>query len=347
MRMTSVVDWILLVVGLFYVVAFVFIWMNRGSEKIVTTAIPLGVAGILGTILALLVFGNQEPLTAAFPAGFFINLKDKTPYQLPWLFEGKRFFQAAFTCKQLFDSNPKAFSEPSDPQELYHHLLQKALVDWMSFRYGSSWQIEVTPLSGAGIAARSWGPAGGEERGDKTLLSKEDLQRLMRTNKFGQFGTPSNQGISLPPRTKLKIIAPQLVHGFEGREMGSIELKNRFVTLLITTKVSYWGQGIGGYAQLLGVSQEDAQKQWGMLNYLVRIRADFNRVLPGNPEMPKHKKWAQDIVSALQDQFDEQALWKRATEDYLLYRALPAQLPTSPHTSSVYGHASANPTKMP
>jgi hypothetical protein len=69
---------------------------------------------------------------------------------------------------------------------------------------------------------------------------------------------------------------------------------------------------------LFGIS-EPQSNALRTLVYFVIVDAHFTWFLVGNPEMPKYRKWASDIATGLESQFDERAVWSKA-RDYALFR---------------------------
>jgi len=56
--------------------------------------------------------------------------------------------------------------------------------------------------------------------------------------------------------------------------------------------------------------------------YSVVEEVTFNRWLTGSPEMPKYKQWATDILTGIQSQFDEQLIWSKTRDWFLLHRGM-------------------------
>src|SRR6266851_4274012 len=60
-------------------VAFWFVWMNRASEKIVSSTLPIAIAAIVGVFLAGWVFGGDEDNETVFPVCYMLDLESKLP----------------------------------------------------------------------------------------------------------------------------------------------------------------------------------------------------------------------------------------------------------------------------
>ena len=69
----------IVVAVLFIGVALCLVWMNRASEKILTTVIPIAVAALVGIYLAIFVFGGQPPMVVGFRSSFQYQTASKMP----------------------------------------------------------------------------------------------------------------------------------------------------------------------------------------------------------------------------------------------------------------------------
>jgi len=130
------------------------------------------------------------------------------------------------------------------------------------------------------------------------------------------FGT-----LALPPGTKLSVDLPK-----DADAAGQIRFKNRYCEIKIQTRRGNGQQGIGNYAMLAGIPLSMPEGYWSQ-QYIVRIDAEFNYWLVGNPKMGPIKQWATGIVNGLQTAFDEQVIWRKTVEDYTLSQHLPPELP--------------------
>jgi len=56
--------------------------------------------------------------------------------------------------------------------------------------------------------------------------------------------------------------------------------------------------------------------------FLIKARVEFNRWKSGNPEMADYQAWANQFLTEFKDSFDEQVVWARVKNDYLLRRQI-------------------------
>src|SRR6266446_4932604 len=306
---------ILLVSGLLTASAFYLVWMNRASEKILSALIPVAVAALTGIILAVFVFGGEPAISAVFPSSFQYRLPSKMPLNLPLVLMGRRFSQAQFAPGQLSKVHPQFLTDPADAngESLYHHLLQKAIIDWMGLTYRGTWQVEMLQFDlPIGREGRFQPTEGASEKSE--ILSTEQIERLLKGNRFADIHPGIPPQIALPPGTKLKITPPATKAGF--LETGEILLENTFCTFSINSQASSWFAGIGSYKRLAGITDEENSKL-ATANYIVRINVRFNRLRSNHPQMALYKAWASELSEGLRGQFDEQVIWSKTKEDFM------------------------------
>lgn len=297
---------------------FVLVWLNRGSEKILTAVIPIVIAALIGVVLAVFVFGGEPPVTEIFPSSFLYKISNKMPADLPWVLQSRRFVPMQFAPGELYKVRPEFFTDSSDPQGtmLYHHLLQKSMIDFLGMLYRGSWQTEILHFELPGFREQRFAPVEGSTEPTKVFTATE-IANLLKGNKFAGINSGISPQIAVPPGTTLEILVPHRKNG--GLEQGEILLKNWFFTVSIQTVGSHWMRSAGGYQQLAGISDQDAA-DLGTSMYTVRFKARFSRWLSGNPSMPKYKAWARQLADELRARFDEQVIWQKTKEDYLFLK---------------------------
>ena len=306
---------ILLVSGLLTALAFYLVWMNRASEKILTAVIPVAVAGLAGVFIAVFVFGGEPAITAVFPSSFQYRLASKMPANLPWLLMSRRFTPSQFAPARLYKVHPEFFTDPSDKDgaTLYHHLLQRAIIDWMGMLYSGTWQLEILQFELPSGHEGRFQPAEGASKKSETL-STEQVESLLKGNKFADMHAGIRPQITLPPGTKMKITPPQTRAG--ALETGEILLENKFCSISIKTEASSWFAGIRAYKQLAGINDEE-NNGVATANYIVRINDRFDRLRSSHPQMALYKSWASELSVGLRKQFDEQVIWSKTKDDFV------------------------------
>jgi hypothetical protein len=183
---------------------------------------------------------------------------------------------------------------------------------------GAGWQME---------RLRFDLPVGREERSSpmidtsspSRIVPKEEVRTLLKGNYFAEIEPHIGVQIVLPPGTRLLVVAPHTTK--EKGDVGEIHLVNGFCDISIETQQSTYMRSLGTYRFLAGISLE-ASREMATAMYIVRFKADFNRLRSGHPDMPKYRAWARQLADGLRDQFDEQLIWQRTRDDFLLRRGL-------------------------
>lgn len=201
---------------------------------------------------------------------------------------------------------------------LYHHLLQRAIVEWLEEKYPKTWEADVFPMT----LGETSGYMFQSKQVPSRVFSTDELTKKMADNRFsditGPFGAIEGFGLAVPKGTELKVSTPHRDQAIG--EVSELQLHNSFCTISVETRQSMSMSGAGSYKMILGLDQDQAQDSIKTDQYIVIISATFNRFLTGHPEMPKYRKWASDIACGLEDQFDEKLIWSRSKEWLLLHR---------------------------
>jgi hypothetical protein len=269
----------------------------------------------LGLVFA---FARPEPISRTFPVVFFLQRADKLPIVIPF-----RPFGSSGTALALPDrlrqKNPGSLEEPPGTNFgdlVYHDLLQMALIDWISSRHFGTWRVRMTRFD-YGMSQEEFGPAPDAQTYRSKVLTEKELTQAMAGNRFA--GLHSGFGkLALPPRTELTIEGPR-----EGSSERRIRFKNRLCDFSIWTRASFAGVGLGPYARLVGLPQGTAQELYWQQQYIVRLDATFSRLFIGDPNMSAHREWVTNIIDGLASNFDEETIWRRTSENFMLTRHLP------------------------
>lgn len=307
--------------------AFYVVWMNRASEKIITAVLPISAAALIGIFMAVFVFGGQTATTIQFPAMFIFESPENLPVSIPF----RPTQMSLWLVPLLKKNNPELMKDDDQGTTLYHHLLQKAIVETLAFRYGSTWKANIIRYDVSTGKSEQYGAAE-DASGPSEKISREQLEHLMTENRFARVSTPMVQELNLPPGTSIKVSAPH----FDPKlgQVSSIILDNDFIRITIETRASNWGVLFGGYRLIMGQAN-DTNTNLRQASYDVKIRREYKRLRTGHPEMPAYTAWADQVTEELQREFDEQRIWAKSKEDYIFSRQLG--LPTSPNLTQPFG----------
>ena len=199
---------------------------------------------------------------------------------------------------------------------LYHHLLQKAIIDILAQHHRHAWETDISRFDIGTVEEMSGPSPNASAPGMK--LSFEEIKQLLKNNRFqdSRFMQPE---LTLPRRTKVRIKAPE-INSTAGEE-GEIVFENDFVHLSIKTRFSSSMRSLGPYRLIFGYTS-DKDNEFQRAEYLITINAEFNRLRSGHPEMSKYKHWVEQVASELQTALDEQVIWAKTKENYVFVKQL-------------------------
>src|SRR6266567_4250470 len=130
-----------------YVLAIIFAYMNRGSEKFVTTLF-LGVAALINATLAVVLFSTEPQTRKVFSVPIIIHAETRLPLEglpypvLPMGFDIRVREELTAHPELLPDIKTDSFA-----QSIYQHALQRAMIYWMENKYTSTWQVDEFPMT--------------------------------------------------------------------------------------------------------------------------------------------------------------------------------------------------------
>src|ERR1035437_533068 len=297
--------------------AFWFVWMNRASEKIISSTLPIAVAAIVSVFLAGLVFGGEADYDTVFPVCYMLDLESKLPQysvdemnKLPteksMIFGSHRFSFGPSPVPELKKLMPNLFADPAKNEfcrNVYHHLLQRTLIDYLAMHYMGSWKAEALLFNVGSIGfGRYGGAASGDTPHKQTVLKVADLEKVLDGNWFSRIHRWPSMQLCLPPNSKLAVQVP--AGGPDDNGNGEIRISNRFCTITISTETALPIRTIGEYRVMAGLSDSQAYDLATNM-YLLRFRIHYARWLFGHPAMKAHKERATQMVNEIKNQFDE------------------------------------------
>jgi hypothetical protein len=294
-------------------VAFYVVWMNRASEKIVTTVIPIAIVALVGVLIAVFVFGGEPPVVKKFPVVFLFRRSDKAPWTPP----DRPLLMSLFEVPELMKTHPELMGDNTEGATLYHHLLQRAMIDIIARHHRSSWETDIERFEiGSGTQEFSAPVPGATEPNVK--VSFDQIKEALKGNRFAESPYMRPE-LALPVGTSLTVTVP--TNNGSGAEEGQILLTNDFVRLSIKTQQSMWSRSLGGYRLILGYSY-DQDQEFATTQYLVSVEAEFSRLRSGHPKMSKYRRWVEQMVSEIQTELDEQVVWSKTRDTFLFRKQL-------------------------
>jgi hypothetical protein len=304
--------------------AFWFVWMNRASEKIVASTLPIAVAAVIGIFLAGWVFGGEADYETAFPVCYMLDLETKLPLDTveemnnlpmknPMIFRSHRFEHGPSPVPELKNQRPDLFLDTTKNdfcRNIYHHLLQRSLIDFLTVLYRGSWKAEAFRFD---VGSMNFGRYGvvPQAAPAATVVETKNIERILDGNFFARIHRWPSPQFSLPPNSKVELRAP--AGGSDDNGTGEITLSNPFCTIKLVSEIAFPVRTIGEYRLLTGLSEEQASLATNM--YLLRVNIHYNRLRSGHPDMKAHKEWATQLTGEIKDQFDEQVIWAKVKGD--------------------------------
>jgi hypothetical protein len=304
-------------------IAFYVVWMNRASEKIITAVLPISVAALIGIFMAVFVFGGQAATTVQFPAMLIFKAPENIPVALPF----RPVQTSLFLVPLLAKTHPEVMRDTVNDGgvTLYHHLLQKSIIEALSLRYSSSWRAKIIRYDTSTGNSTQYGQAdavGGPSR----KITKDEMATLLTGNRFAKLHNGITEDLVLPPGTNIQIQPPH--NDPKLGQVSSITLDNDFMRVTIETRSSSWGFLFGGYRLILG-QVSDTNTDLREATFEITIKHEFKRLRTGHPEMPQYKAWAGQLTEEIQREFDEQKIWAKTKEDYAFAKQLGLPMPTN------------------
>lgn len=294
--------------GAFNLAAILLVFLNRSSEKILTSYLTITVGAIAAIALSIAAFAEQATINQRFPIAFFIDPADRRLIEISSRVDIFRPSEA--------ESHAADLSSPSDQfgVKAYHGALQRVLVEWLIRTYWHTWRIESIHYETPGDWELRTGPIEGADD-NATVLSMADITRHFSSSPPLPYADKINK-IALPPglfgrRAELEV--RDLYNDAKFGETGEMSIRNDFCELRFTTRSLGYRSGLGEYGTLAGVT-EDEERQFGHLLYEVIARVTFRSCLGGHPEMPKYRRWAMSLIDMMQDTFDEQRILVRSRD---------------------------------
>lgn len=320
--------------------AFWFVWMNRASEKILMSTLPIATGAILTVFLAGWVFGGESDYDTKFPVCYMIDLESKLPLDSieeinkfgadrSMIFRMHRFSNGPSAVPLLKPRRPDLFSDTTKNdfcRNIYHHLLQRSLIDFLAQLYRASWRAEPLRIAVGSIRLEMYGRIPERDAPSRqTLLKTEDIERVLAGNWFATVRVWPSEQLSLPPDTTLTVQVP--AGGTDALNKGEIRLRNRFCTITLSTEPAFAVRSIGEYRRMAFLSDTEASNL-ATNAYLLKANIHYSRLRSGHPEMKVYKDWAAQLVEQIRNEFDEEAIWVRVKEDEMRSRLYtPEQRP--------------------
>jgi hypothetical protein len=323
--------WLLVIAAVLNLALWGLSYQNRASEKIVTTLIA-ALVGALATSVAVIVFSGAPPVSERFVTSLPVSFDNQTLrlVRLPGIDRESRIaervlMRANEAITTLQGTGSSLFSIPYDEfgQTLFHHLLQRALLEWMAQTYDASWRIER-------LSSERWEPMAGSSDTASTLIRPEEFSKFLQGNQFAnlQLSVGSLRQLALPPKMKISMEPPT---NFPGSK-STIRIRNSFCSVVIEINSSVASLGLGPLARFgqpgewlpstrvtvtggaSALDFEPVNGRLGLVSYKISATASFSAFYSGHPEMPAYKTWVNELFASLRQDWDDEVLMRKAIE---------------------------------
>lgn len=311
---------LVILAGLVLILVYVLVFINRASPAVVGAALPAATA-LLSALALVFAFNRPGPISRVFPVIFVVEKATLLPVVIP----DRPFpFTSLILPDMMGQVDPKTFDLPNGQnafdfiKPLYHEYLQKMFVDDLAMKQFGTWRMKTERF----VDLIQWTPLPDATSYPSRILSIEELERIFDKNRFARVHSGFGKW-ALPPGTELRIEVPR--QDPQLGEIGSIHLKNSLCEVSIRTVASLSMVGLGKYTPLIGASIDVAQDKYWTLQYVTTIDVSFSWYRIGDPDMAVQREWANAIVEELSFSFDEESIWNRTKDNFLLKRHFQTQ----------------------
>jgi hypothetical protein len=291
------------------------VYINRASEKIVSSTLPIAIGAILGIGISVFVFGSDPPKRVRFESTFVVDRLSTTPDKSIQGCRGGTYIsdnEITEITKQVRLKNEGI----ARGIHVYNHLLQWKMLTELAFAYRRSWQADyfASPrYRFQQIFSRPADPSITKEMVDST-----------KGNMFGGNNSVlegETFQISLPPRSSIAVSAPSIKDAWADSE-GSITIEIDRVPLLgplytvrIYNRPTIILDGTQGYRRYISSLSQNSEAQLQTYIYEVRVETETSKWRSGSPSLAAFKGWAEQLTEVLRNDFDEQRLFDRVRND--------------------------------
>jgi hypothetical protein len=176
--------------------------------------------------------------------------------------------------------------------------------------FHTGWDAEIIRFETAYLASSEYGSRA-PSRAGLTINSREIVKDLPHAAVAGDMHRFWEKFV-VPPNTKVERWKPNGIGVV-------LEMSNPFVALSVTIDRDAWGIGCGSLALLAGMGRDESEERTFTVSYRVRLRATFQRLRSGHPDMPIHERWVSTLFGQLR-LLDAEQRWRMIKQDYAFQR---------------------------
>jgi hypothetical protein len=294
------------------------VYINRASEKIVPSTLPIALGAILGIGISVFVFGSDPPKKTTFESTFIVDSLLKWPKKS--IDQCRGVFISDAEMLALMDHSKLLEQQDEKAIHVYNQLLQWRMINHLAAFYGKSWQNDF--FSSSRYRFQQSVPRVSDAN-QTTVINLKNVNGLLGANIFATSLSGKNDAelkLSLPPRSSV-FIQPaaesddwSTADGVITLEVDKLPILGPLYTVRISSRPTIaWG-GTHGYEKFVDISKVEAEN---VMTYIfqVRIETKTSKWRSGSPALPGYKEWSDQLTEILRNSFDEQRLFDRVRTD--------------------------------
>jgi hypothetical protein len=316
------------VIGVAVVALGVLVWMNGGSEKIFSAALPAAAATILAALFAVILGLKTDVFEDNIPVMFIVDRDSlqsglqvervEGPKRVPLFILGSNLF-AGIAAQDMIKAFPELKKqEVTKFQDLHRDALIRAIVERLFSLFAMNWDRYTRSFSYPGAATSiTFGPhpefpAGPSLEGDQIPWS--DTKKWFPENKAFLVGIERPSKLGVPKGTN--------VTGSKGPNGEHVLiLKNPLSEVRIEILQDIFSNQLMSLPEYVLDIPEGHREKYIELSYFIRIAARFDYWRSGHTDMEKHRRWVRNITSVLRDEFGFTKQWNDAKDAYIIAAA--------------------------
>jgi len=278
---------------------------NRASEKLWAQLLPALIVGLTAACLTIWFNLKSEQIEKLFTVTLITNKKSLSPLELhdqrySMFYGGKPFGLRNFI-------KPKEKENISDfhLELLYLEVAEIIFNTFNEFKDKLGQDVYSTDPYHKNLNLPR-----------KALTWPEYINILKSTNRNSELfdeinpESYSSYNITIPKGTEITV---------EQNEYSrTIVFFNRFCEFKIIISQSRGFLGLGEWQWILNYSKEINEKYWSSI-LVVELKAKFEKLRHGHPDMPYYKEWVNGIIEHIQGELDSNKIIEKAREKYHLY----------------------------
>lgn len=293
--------------GILFSLAVLYVYQNRDSDRVVAGFLIAVILAVVGFAVKEWITSKDESYKKSFSVVGIFSGEKYQPYPIRFSYTGEltRIIQS---IKQ--ENVPKKLvDEPLDldfANEMYFDAFQILLIQKIFETFRFSWLVEKSSMV-LGTYTK-----GLDEGKDGVRVDLSEVLSGLTDNYFIKNEMVKIEGKTavLPPDLKIKTIE-------SSKGKYEVVFETKFISVFIRFNQTSPSHSLGEYGKLLGL--HSLRSNEGMSTYKISINVVQNQFLNNNPKMKFYRKWADTIVSLLEEEFSYELALKKHKEDFLLY----------------------------